>query len=294
MLVLQSTANVGNKLVSSLYYNFDLLFCRFKEVISKIEFMINPKKISRDHAEAYYRLNSMFQATFMQDLFSQINIKPGFKCLDIGCGTGNTTAAVAKKVGDFGLVIGCDPDKSRIEIAQKNHPYKNISFLEGTLAEIALDDCKFDLVFSNSVYHWISPEEQIKTTEKTFCLLKPGSFFILTISRRYPPNLALMIPFLSRNTQQRIDRSHKYQPEAYYKDLFTKVGFEIISFSNMSAKIAVPSIELYLEWIGATLCATKDIKRAYVVNEEKIQFSRLPDGTLNHESFLFAVILRKP
>ena len=256
--------------------------------------MVNQKKTSKDQAEAYFRLNSIFQATFMQDLFSKINIKPGFKCLDIGCGTGNTTAVVAKKVGDSGLVIGCDPDKSRIEIAQKNHPYKNISFLEGALPQIALDDCKFDLLFSNSVYHWISPEEQIKTTEKAFCLLKPGSFFILTISRRYPPNLALMIPFLSENTQQRIDRSHKYQPEAYYKDLFTKVGFEIISFSSMSAKIAVPSIELYLEWIGATLSAMEDVKRAYVVNEGKIQFSRLPDGTLNHESFLFAVILRKP
>ena len=255
--------------------------------------MINPKKISRDHAEAYFRLNSMFQATFMQDLFSKIDIKPGFSCLDIGCGTGNTTAAVAKKVGDSGLVIGCDPDKSRIEIAQKNHPYENISFLEGALPQIALDHCQFDLVFSNSVYHWMSPEEQMKTTEKAFCLLKPGSFFILTISRRYPPNLALITPFLSENTQQRIDRSHKYQPEAYYKDLFTKVGFEIISFSNISAKIAVPSIELYLEWIGATLSAREDIKRAYVVNKEKILFSRFQDNTLSHESFLFAVILRK-
>ena len=165
----------------------------------------------------------MFQATFIQDLFTKINIKPGFRCLDIDCGTGNTTAAVARKVGDSGLVIGCDPDKSRIEIAQKNDPYKNISFLEGTLAEIELDDYKFDLVFSNSVYHWISPEKQMKTTEKTFCLLKPGSFFILTISRRYPPNLALMIPFLSRNTQQRLDRSHKYQPEVYYKDLLPRL-----------------------------------------------------------------------
>ena len=64
-----------------------------------------------------------FQAAFMESLFSKINIKPGFKCLDICCGTGNTTAVVAKKIGDSGLVIGCDPNKSRIEVAQKNYPY---------------------------------------------------------------------------------------------------------------------------------------------------------------------------
>ena len=50
---------------------------------------------------------------------------------------------------------------------------------------------------------------------ENLCLLKSGSFFILTISRRYPPNLALMIPFLSENTQQRIDRFRNYQPEGW-------------------------------------------------------------------------------
>ena len=133
--------------------------------------------MSKDHSEAYFCLNSIVQATYMESLFSQINIKPGFKCLDIGCDTGNTTAAVARKVGDSGLVIGCDPDKSRIEIAKKKHPYQNISFHEGTLPEISLDDYKFDLVFSNAVYHWILPEDQMKTTERAFSLLKPGSFF---------------------------------------------------------------------------------------------------------------------
>ena len=67
----------------------------------------------------------------MENLFSQINIKPGFKCLDIGCGTGNTTAAVARKVGDSDLVIGCDPDKSRIETAKKNIHIKTQASMKG-------------------------------------------------------------------------------------------------------------------------------------------------------------------
>ena len=249
--------------------------------------------MSKDHSEAYFCLNSIVQATYMENLFSQINIKPGFKCLDIGCGTGNTTAAVARKVGDSGLVIGCDPDKSRIEIAKKKHPYQNISFHEGTLPEISLDDYKFDLVFSNAVYHWILPEDQMKTTERAFSLLKPGSFFLLTISRDYPQNMGLVIPFLSEDTQKRINDLLEFQPEAYYKDLFIKAGFEIISFSNMSPKIAMPSIEVYLEWMGATLNAIEEIKRAYIVNEEKIRFSLFPDGTLCHEPLLFAIILKK-
>ena len=160
--------------------------------------------------------------------------------------------------------------------------------------QIALDDCNFDFVFSNAVYHWILPEEQMKTTKKAFSLLKSCSLFVLTIFRGCPPNVALMIPFVSEDTHQRLNRSLEFQSEDYYKDLFTNAGFEIISFSNMSVKAEVPSIELYLEWIGTTLSAMEDIKRAYTVNQEKIQFSRLPDGTLSHESVLFAVILKKP
>ena len=248
----------------------------------------------KNYAEVYFHLNHMVQVTYMDNLFSQVNIKPGFKCLDIGCGTGNTTAAVAKKVGDSGLVIGCDPDKSRIKIAQKNHSYKNINFLEGALPEITLDDYKFDLVFSNVVYHWILPEDQMKTTEKAFSLLKSGCFFLLTITREYTQNVELVISFLSEDTQKRINGALRFQPEAYYKDLFTKAGFEIISFSSISPKIAVPSVEVYLEWVGATLNALEELKKAYAVNKEKIQFSRFPDGTLCHEPHYFAIILKKP
>lgn len=72
----------------------------------------------------------------------------------------------------------------------KNPLFKNISFLEGALSQIALDDCMVDLEFSISVYHWISPDEQTKITESVFSPLKSGSFFILIIPRRYSPNLA--------------------------------------------------------------------------------------------------------
>ena len=136
--------------------------------------------------------------------------------------------------------------------------------------QIALDDCNFDFVFSSAVYHWILPEEQMKTTKKAFSLLKSGSLFVLTIFRGYPPNIALMILFVSEDTRQRLNRSLEFQSEDYYKDLFTNAGFEIISFSNMSVKAEVPSIELYLEWIGTTLSAMEDIKRACTVNQEKI------------------------
>ena len=226
--------------------------------------------MSKNHAEVYFHLNHMVQVTYMENLFSQVNIKPSFKCLDIGCGTGNTTAAVTKKVGDSGLVIGCDPDKSRIMIAQKNHSYKNISFLERTLPEITLHDYKFDLAFNNVVYHWLLPEDQMKITEKAFSLLKSGCFFLLTITREYKQNVELVISFLSEDTQKRINGALRFQPEAYYKDLFTKAGFEIISFSNISPKIAVLSIKVYLEWKGATLNAMEELKKAYAVNKEKI------------------------
>ena len=40
-----------------------------------------------------------------------LNIKPGHKILDMGCGTGELTRFLAELVGENGEVVGVDPDE---------------------------------------------------------------------------------------------------------------------------------------------------------------------------------------
>ena len=112
-------------------------------------------KMSSDNeaAKSYSKLSSMVQGKLFKVLLSKATVKPSDHCLDIGCGTGNVTAIIAKKIGPNGQVAGIDPNKQRIKIAQKNNSHKKVKFLKGTLFDIDLKNSLFDLVYCNIVHH---------------------------------------------------------------------------------------------------------------------------------------------
>ena len=60
-------------------------------------------------AKSYSKFSSMVQGRWLKVLLSKATVKPGDHCLNIGCGTGNVTAIVAKKIGTNVQVVGIDP-----------------------------------------------------------------------------------------------------------------------------------------------------------------------------------------
>ena len=69
------------------------------------------------------------------ETFIEMDVCPqvGDAILDLGCGTGELSAYLADLVGPEGKVVGVDPDKERILVAQQSYgDVKNLSFLEGS------------------------------------------------------------------------------------------------------------------------------------------------------------------
>lgn len=56
--------------------------------------------------------------------------KPGSVVLDLGCGSGWTTRAIAEIVGEKGRVIGVDSDETAVDQAIRDHGAENIQFLK--------------------------------------------------------------------------------------------------------------------------------------------------------------------
>ena len=83
--------------------------------------------------------------------------------LVLGCGSGELSAYLAELVGPEEKVIGVDPDKERIKLAQQSYgEIQNLSFVEGSASHfpgIALES--YDIIFSNQVLHWIPEKRQI-------------------------------------------------------------------------------------------------------------------------------------
>jgi SAM-dependent methyltransferase len=73
--------------------------------------------------------------------------QPGETVLDVGCGTGGTTAALAEAVGATGRVLGVDIAEPLIEVA-RGQRLANAAFEVGDAATFPFEAGAFDLVFS--------------------------------------------------------------------------------------------------------------------------------------------------
>ena len=89
--------------------------------------------------------------------------QPGDAILDLGCGTGELSAYLAELVGPEGKVVGVDPDKERILLAQQCYSeVKKLSFVEGNASNFpGIGSESYDIIFSNYVIHWISDKQQL-------------------------------------------------------------------------------------------------------------------------------------
>ncbi|EZH64616.1 hypothetical protein DH09_18985 [Bacillaceae bacterium JMAK1] len=96
--------------------------------------------------------------------------KQGDHIVDLGCGTGELAARIAKSGA---TVHGIDSSESMIKTAQGKFP--ELSFEVVDAKDFKVDE-RVDAVFSNAALHWMTePEPVLKAVSKS---LKPGGRFV--------------------------------------------------------------------------------------------------------------------
>ncbi len=119
-----------------------------------------------------YEEAGIVQFNHGQVLIDQLRIRPGEEVLDIGAGTGRLAEYVAVLVGPRGRVIGRDPLENRIAIAQ-SRASDVLTFGVGRAEDLSeFGDGQFDVVYLNSVFHWIADKSQ--ALREVFRVLKAG------------------------------------------------------------------------------------------------------------------------
>ena len=97
--------------------------------------------------------------------------EPGERIVDLGCGTGTLTAAIAARGAD---VIGIDGDAAMVERARELHP--TLAFEHADGRDFAIEG-QADAIFSNAALHWMkeAPRPVIACVARA---LRPGGRFV--------------------------------------------------------------------------------------------------------------------
>lgn len=84
-----------------------------------------------------------------KDVMDRMHVQKGMKALDVCCGTGDWTIALAEAVGEEGEVIGLDFSQNMLSVAEeKNQKLKldQMEFIHGNAMELPFPDNSFDYV----------------------------------------------------------------------------------------------------------------------------------------------------
>jgi trans-aconitate methyltransferase len=120
-------------------------------------------------AERYDRQFS-FVSGYGAPLVDLLDPKPGERVVDLGCGTGSLTAAIAERGA---AVTGLDGDPGMVAAARKQHPGMVFALADGHRFTVA---APVDAVFSNAALHWMTrPDEVIGSVRSA---LRPGGRFV--------------------------------------------------------------------------------------------------------------------
>lgn len=134
-------------------------------------------------AEEYERLRAQARAwgAPTERMLDEVGLAPGQRCLDAGCGPGETMRLMAQRVGPAGSVTGIDADAVLGESAMKmliaqGHHQCRFAHVDLT-ADRALASQPFDLVYARLVLYHLP--ERVTVLRRLWDAVAPGGHLVI-------------------------------------------------------------------------------------------------------------------
>ena len=237
-----------------------------------------------------YAANTAHHRRYDDRFLASLPLRPTDHVLDIGCGAGDLTAKVAALV-PHGHVLGLEPQPSLLAEA-RTRARANQSFVEAPAQHLAAatDGHRFDVVFSQSVLHWIPWENHLTILRQCREVLEPGG--ALRVECGGGDNVREVVHFLDDVARSIAGPSAPSAPWTFvhagaYLDLLLDAGFSIDhGFVHTVAQRRPFDRDSVLGWIMSQAVQAYEIDlrpddrvpfRAAV--EARIDELRRPDGS---------------
>ena len=164
---------------------------------------------SRDYAAKLQRFNA-FAAPELRQAIATLELRPGMRVLDAGCGTGEALAWFAAEVGAQGAVVGMDLAAAHVAAAQSLARRCRALAIQADLLRAPLARESFDLAWSvNVVNHLRDPVAGVAAMA---ALLRPGGRIALGQSS--------FLPDMYFAWDARLERLVNEAVRQYYRDRY--------------------------------------------------------------------------
>ena len=163
---------------------------------------------ARDYALKLRLFNAMVEPE-LRAAITTLQLAPGMRVLDAGCGTGETLRWLAAIVAPDGLAVGVDLSASHLRTAHAALS-SNTTLLQADLQRVPLAAASFDLVWSvNTINHLTDP---LAATRDLASLLRSGG--------RLAVGQSSFLPDMYFAWDARLERVTNEAVRAYYRDRY--------------------------------------------------------------------------
>ena len=163
---------------------------------------------ARDYSRKLRLFNAMAEPE-LRVAIDALQLSPGMRVLDAGCGTGETLVWLSGVVAPGGLAVGVDLSRAHLSAARAAVPPAT-ALLQADLGRTPLAIASWDLVWSmNTVHHLPDPPAG---TRALAALLRPGGRLALGQSS--------LLPDMYFAWDARLERLTNEAVRAYYRDRY--------------------------------------------------------------------------
>jgi SAM-dependent methyltransferase len=217
-------------------------------------------QITADAAEAYESLfvPALF-AAWAEQLVSAAGPRPDDDVLDVACGTGAATRAVAARLGSGGTVVGLDLNASMLAVAARLRP--DLDWRQGDAADLPFPAESFDLVTCQAGLMFF-PDPVAALREMGRVVRRGGRIVVLVPGRlgsspayvRLAATVAAHVP----GAAGLFDAYFALGEPSLLAELFRRAGLEVLETRTAMTDVVFGSLEDYVSAeIGATPLAER-------------------------------------